>query len=372
MRILFFSGGTALRETARELAKANRNTIHLVTPFDSGGSSAALRQAFAMPAVGDARSRILALAESSREGNPEIFTLFSYRLPEDEPTKALKVELVHLVRGSHPLLRQIPEPANGIIREHLARFTLHMPADFPLAGASVGNLMLTAGYLHNKRRLGPVLALFSRLVHSRGLVRTIVEDHLHLAVRLASGEVLVGQHSFTGKNEPSITSPITEIWLAKPGEGAAPATPPITPRVAKLIRSAACICYPVGSFYSSVVANLLPQGVGRAIADCPGPKIFTPNLGVDPELAGHSLETQIERLLRPLLADAPGAKPSNFLSQVIVDRENGCYPSDLPEHLLNSLGIRLAHAPLVAQDKGPLAHPCALAAAIGRAAAGGL
>ena len=372
MRILFFSGGTALRETARELAKTNRNTIHLVTPFDSGGSSAALRQAFAMPAVGDARSRILALAESGGSGNPEIFTLFSYRLPEDEPAKALMAELVRLVRGSHPLLRKIPDPANGIIREHLTWFALHMPADFPLAGACVGNLALTAGYLRSKRRLGPALALFSRLVRSRGLVRTIVEDHLHLAVRLASGKVLVGQHAFTGKNNPGITSPITEIWLAQPGSDHAPATPAITPRVAKLIRSAACICYPVGSFYSSVVANLLPKGVGRAIADCSGPKIFTPNLGVDPELAGHSLETQIERLLRPLLADAPGVKPSDFLSLVIVDRENGCYPGGLPENLLTSLGISLAHASLVTQDKGPLAHPCALAAAIGRAATGGL
>ena len=371
-RILFFSGGSALRETARELAQTNRNTIHLITSFDSGGSSATLRQAFAMPAVGDARSRIMALAEDHREGNPEIFTLFAYRLPDYEPAKTLMAELVRLVRGSHPLLRQIPDPTNGIIREHLAWFALHMPADFPLAGANVGNLVLTAGYLRNKRRLGPVLALFSRLVRARGLVRTIVEDNLHLAVRLTSGEVLIGQHTFTGKEAPGITSPITDIWLAEPGRASAPVTPAITPRIAKLIRSAACICYPVGSFYSSVVANLLPKGVGRAIAECPGPKIFIPNLGTDPELAGHSLAIQIEHLLRPLLADAPGAKPSDFLSLVIVDREKGCYPGDLPEHPLKSLGIGLAHFPLVVEGKGPLAHPCALAAAIRQAAAGGL
>ena len=361
-----------MRETARELARTNRNTIHLVTPFDSGGSSAVLRQAFAMPAVGDARSRIMALAEVGREGCSEIFTLFSHRLPKYAPAKTLVAELTRLARGSHPLLYQVPEPANGIIREHLAWFALHMPAGFSLAGASVGNLVLTGGYLHNKRCLGSALALFSRLVRSRGLVRTIVEDNLHLAVRLASGEVLVGQHSFTGKGLPGITSPITEIWLVEPDGTNAPATPGITPRIAKLIRSAASICYPVGSFYSSVVANLLPQGVGRAIADCSGPKIFTPNLGIDPELAGHSLATQIERLLRPLLADAPGAKPSDFLSLVIVDSENGYYPGGLPEYLLKSLGIRLAHFPLVTQDKAPYAHPCALAAAIRQAATGEL
>ena len=39
-RILFFSGGTALRGIARELKRFTWNSIHLVTPFDSGGSSA--------------------------------------------------------------------------------------------------------------------------------------------------------------------------------------------------------------------------------------------------------------------------------------------------------------------------------------------
>lgn len=369
-RILFFSGGSALRETARELARSNRNTVHLITPFDSGGSSATLRRAFAMPAVGDARSRIMALAEANREGNPEIYALFAYRLPEHEPEKTLRAEMLRLARGSHPLLRQVPDPANGIIREHLAWFSLRMPTDFPLAGANVGNLVLAAGYLRGRRRLGPVLALFSRLVRARGIVRPVVEESLHLAVRLASGDVIVGQHRFTGKKTSGITSPITGIWLTGSEKSAAPVSPAIAPRTAKLIRGAACICYPVGSFYSSLVANLLPKGVGRAVASCPGPKIFTPNLGLDPELAGHSLGTQIERLLCPLLADAPGAKPSDLLSLVIVDRERGVYPGGLPETLLKSLGIGLAHFPLVQEGRGQLAHPHALAAAIRQASRG--
>ena len=231
--------------------------MHLVTPFDSGGSSAALRQAFSMPAVGDARSRIMALAGTEREGNPEICTLFTYRLPKEDSPKDLLAEMVRLVRGSHPLLRQIPGPAGGIIREHLAWFALRMPVDFPLAGASIGNLVLAAGYLRNRRRLGPVLALFSRLVRAKGIVRPIVENPLHLAVRLASGEIIVGQHRFTGKNGPGVASPITDIWLVDSEESTAPVTLAISPRIAKLIRGADCICYPVGSFYSSLIANLL-------------------------------------------------------------------------------------------------------------------
>ena len=62
-RILFFTGGSALRKTSRELIKYTHNSIHLITPFDSGGSSAVIREAFAMPAVGDIRNRLMSLAD---------------------------------------------------------------------------------------------------------------------------------------------------------------------------------------------------------------------------------------------------------------------------------------------------------------------
>ena len=51
--VLFFSGGSALRKTSRVLTEYTHNSVHLVTPFDSGGSSALLREAFGMLSVGD-------------------------------------------------------------------------------------------------------------------------------------------------------------------------------------------------------------------------------------------------------------------------------------------------------------------------------
>ena len=71
--ILFFSGGTALRGLSRHLLRHTRNSIHLSTPFDSGGSSASIRKAFHMPAVGDLRNRLVALADPAISGRPEIF-----------------------------------------------------------------------------------------------------------------------------------------------------------------------------------------------------------------------------------------------------------------------------------------------------------
>ncbi|MBL0700813.1 MAG: YvcK family protein, partial [Desulfosarcina sp.] len=60
-RLLFFSGGSALRHLSSTLTKYTYNSIHLITPFDSGGSSATLRRAFKMLAIGDIRNRLMAL-----------------------------------------------------------------------------------------------------------------------------------------------------------------------------------------------------------------------------------------------------------------------------------------------------------------------
>ena len=60
-RLTILSGGTAFNDTARVLKHLTHHSAHLLTPFDSGGSSAILRTSFDMPAVGDLRSRIMAL-----------------------------------------------------------------------------------------------------------------------------------------------------------------------------------------------------------------------------------------------------------------------------------------------------------------------
>lgn len=363
-RLLFFSGGTALKDAAHELGCRAPNCVHLITPFDSGGSTAALRRAFNMPAVGDLRARMTALADSQHPGNAEIYTLFAYRLPEEAPARLLNKEFEQLLKGKHPLISQVPSPMQGVIREHLAIFNAARPADFPLAGANIGNLALAAGYLMHGRKLGQAAALYSRMMHVRGIVRTVVDSVAHLAVRLDSGEVVVGQHRFTGKGGKAVRSPIRDIWLTAEERSAEPVSVAIDGRTEALIRSADVICYPVGSFYSSVAANLLPKGVGRAVAASPSPKIFVPNLGVDPELAGHSLAMQVEKLIALLQLDAPGARPADLVSHVLADEENGVYPGGLPKDLLRELGIELANMPLVRKEKGVLADARLLADAL--------
>ena len=314
-RILFFSGGTALAPVAAELSRHTRNAVHVITTFDSGGSSAELRRAFDMPAVGDIRARIMALADRYLEGNPEIVELLGYRLPKDAGPEALHRELASLASGAHPLVAAIPEPMNEVVTQHLSAFRSLMPVDMDLAGASIGNLILTSGYLSLDRQLEPVVRVFSGMVQARGVVMPVADSCAHLCVRLENGEVIVGQHRFTGKTATAITSPILDMWLSASLDDPSPVSVPIQPRLAHVIRTADLICYPVGSFFSSVMANLLPLGVSCAVREAACPKVFIPNLGTDPELFGltvHNVSGKID--------DARFAKMSKRYEQ--EQREN--------------------------------------------------
>ena len=171
-RILFFSGGTALAPMAASLTRYTYNAVHVITTFDSGGSSAELRRVFNMPAVGDVRARILALADSALPGHAEMTALFAHRLPVDASSSELEHELEALAKGMHPMATAVPQPLRDTAVKYLAAFHELMPRTMNLAGASVGNLALAAGYLEHARQLEPVATLFSRLVHARALANT--------------------------------------------------------------------------------------------------------------------------------------------------------------------------------------------------------
>ncbi|WP_316897764.1 GAK system CofD-like protein [Pseudodesulfovibrio indicus] len=350
--VLFFSGGTALRDTSRALIRFTHNSIHLITPFDSGGSSAIIRRAFGMPAVGDIRNRLMALADQSVQGNPEIYDLFTHRLPKDGEPEALRAELDAMAGGNHPLVRRIPDPMRKIIRNHFYEFLDRMPADFNLAGASIGNLVLTAGYLSNRRQLDPVIFLFSKLVQVCGVVRPTINKDLHLAVRLADGRTVVGQHLITGKEARPLDSPIKDIWLTGSLDSEKPATASIRSKVKGWIGKADLICYPPGSFYSSIMANLLMNGVGAAVAANACPKVFVPSTGLDPEAPGLSVAERAERLCAQLRrTGAPS--DSDVLGYVLVDARHGRYEGGIGRKRLAENGFTVIDAPLVGETGGP-------------------
>lgn len=372
-RIVFFTGGTALRALSQELSLYTHNSVHLVTPFDSGGSSAVLRREFHMLAVGDVRNRLLALADRSLVP-PAVMRVWDYRLPASGERDALLQELYNLASARDAVWQGVPRVYGEILRVHLRYFLDGMPATFDPRLACVGNLFLVGGFLHHKRQLEPVLDLMTRLLHVRGTVLTIVSDDLHLAASLADGSVVLGQHRITARTESPLPAPISSLFLTRHSPTTDTSVdaqackiqpcacqPPLTPAAGTWLRAADAICYPMGSFYTSVLANLLPQGVGLAVADAPCPKVYIPNSGHDPEQGAMSVAQAVAQILATLRQDAGPVEAHQLLQKVMVDSARGVYAGGIDAEGIAAQGVEVCDMPLVCADE-PMRHDAHLTA----------
>ncbi len=341
-KVLFFSGGSSLQGLSRGLIGYTHNSIHIISTFDSGGSSAVLRQAFAMPAVGDLRNRLMSLADPSVRGNPEVVRLFAHRLSTGETATRLRSQLAAMVAGRHALVAAVPDPLRKIIRSHLGHLARRLPEGFDLRGASLGNLVLTGGYLDFNRHLDPVIYLFSKLAEVRAVVRPVLNQDLHLAARLAGGRVVAGQHLLTGRVVAPISSPVEELFLTKSLRQPRPIEAQARPKVLDLIAQAELIVFPMGSFYTSLIANLLPQGICRAIAEAPCPKVYIPNPAGDPEQFGLDLAGGAAALLNYLRRGCgPKVAVSRLVNLVLVDPAVSYPGGAVDQAALRRLGLRV-------------------------------
>lgn len=348
-RILFFTGGSALRPLSRVLPEITRNSIHVTTPFDSGGSSAELRRVLGVPAVGDLRNRALALADRERTEVDALVRFLGHRLPATgslESARTLAARLPEAVPGPAE-----PSDAHIHVAADLAWILEKLDGtDFDFRGASVGNLALAARYLRNGRSLENACHALSELVSARGLVLPVTEADRHLAALLEDGQRLVGQHRIT-KRAPggsrivdlqlvrSVTEPIADIAEA-------------SPTVLREIARVDLIVFPMGSFFTSICANLLPSGVIASIQQSPARRVLVPSTGLDPEVAGFPLQLQIDWL------HARGID----LDVVLLDDRDDVYPGGT--RFSSDVAPRIERRTLVPPDGGEDLEPRALAGAL--------
>lgn len=353
-RILFFSGGTALNRLSRRLTDYTHNSIHIITPFDSGGSSGKLRGPFKVLAVGDLRSRLMALADHSVRGQAEVVDAFSHRLSTAGTPEAARQRFAEIASGNDPIITRIDRPMREIICNHLGYVARQLPASLDLRGASVGNLVLVGGYLNNRENIGAVIYLFSKLIEARGTVHFATTENLHLAASLEDGSVVRGQRELTGKETAPISSPIRELFLVRDSAGSARVSVDANERVTRSVGRADLICFPMGSFYTSIVANLLPAGVGTAVARNGCPKVYVPNTSPDPEQVGLSVSDCVERLLAALRNDTRADTPAeDLLNVVVLDERDDVYAQRVDADAIRAIGVRVLRVPLVSEASAP-------------------
>lgn len=303
--IVLISGGTAMTASARLLAQYTKHSCHFLSPFDSGGSSAEFRRHFALPALGDLRSRLLALSNTDSPLHRQRAACLSQRMdlnPVDPLATLLhwKSQAAKLAAG---------EPAWQDMFAMTVEFgRQHLPHSFNWRQASLGNLALAAGMVVGGMSLDEVTARANYLLQCRGQARCMVADDLQLKVRLRSGRELVGQHNFTGKQTAALSEPIEQLSLCQEQAPAEAVSCQISEATRALLLQAKLIVLCPGSFYSSLMAQLLPDGVCAAIRDSGARTIYAPNLGHDPELIGCPPQQALTRLQSALAEDQHAAK----------------------------------------------------------------
>jgi len=225
-RVVALGGGTGLSTLLRGLKKYTGNLTAIVTVADDGGSSGRLRAEYRILPPGDFRQCITALADVE----PLMTTLFQHRFKE----------------GS-------------------------------LNGHSFGNLFImamaeiTGDFEHAIRESGRVLAVRGQIVPST--LRDVT-----LMAEMADGQTRVGESSIPHPNgddgNGAVATAIKRVFLEP--------EPTINPEAEEAILNAEMIIVGPGSLYTSILPNLVVDGMAEALKASPAIKVFVCNVATQP------------------------------------------------------------------------------------------
>ncbi len=220
-KIVVLGGGTGTYTALLGLKRYSRSITAVVSMADDGGSSGRLRDEFGHLPPGDARRCLIALS-ANRRVNRTLRALLEYRFNK----------------------------GNG------------------LNGHSFGNLFLTALTELTGSTEQAILEA-SQLLNVRGRVLPVTTDDSRLWAELEDGTLIRGEHNIDVRTvKPDV--PIRMVFLAP--------TARVYPPVSEAIRSADILVIGPGDLYTSIIPNLLVQGVPEAIRACQGVRIYVCNL----------------------------------------------------------------------------------------------
>jgi len=243
MKVVAIGGGTGLSSLLRGLKKLVKEGIitelsAIVTVADSGGSTGRLRRDYNIPAPGDIRNCIAALAD--RE---DLLTdLFQYRFEEGE-----------------------------------------------LKGHAFGNLFLTALTKITGNFLDAV-RYSCQILNTLGEILPSTIENVHLVAQFENGEVVKGEDRIP-EYAKQTKQRIVKIWL-EPSKVKAPID------TVEAILNADYIIVGPGSFYTSIIPNFLIEDVKEAYKQSKGKKIFIVNAMTQPgETDGFSAFDHIKKFV---------------------------------------------------------------------------
>jgi uncharacterized cofD-like protein len=293
--IVAIGGGTGLSTMLRGIKSHTANVTAIVTVADDGGSSGRLRRELGVLPPGDFRNCLVALADVE----PLMSRLFQYRFG----------------------------PGSG------------------LEGHSFGNLFIVAMSAITGN-FEEALRESSRVLAVRGQILPSTLENVTLCAELSDRQQVKGESKISES-----ASPIRRVFLD-------PEHPPAYPEAVKAILEADMIVVGPGSLYTSVLPNLVVEGIKQALMASDAIKVYVCNVATQPgETDGFGVEEHFQALLGHLPGD-----PFDYV--VVNDNVSARIPSEWSSAAVRPNGLaqrpRIGRSRLVFADvvdtHAPLRH----------------
>ncbi|MCF8002337.1 MAG: YvcK family protein [Halanaerobiales bacterium] len=288
-KVVAIGGGTGLANLLRGLKEFTGNITAVVTVADNGGSSGKLREELDILPPGDIRNCLVALADQE----PLMEDLFQYRF--------------------------------------------HKEGD--LKGHSFGNLFIAA--------MSEVLGDFeeaveesSKVLAIRGRVLPSTNENVNLGAVYEDGSEKIGESEIPDKQRI-----INGVYLK-------PSSVSITENVKNALLEADYILVGPGSLYTSLIPNLLINGMVENIKKSEAQKVFITNVMTQPgETSGYTAYDHIKavynhtgsQIFDHIIVNKNGNKKE------LLDKyaEQGAYPVEDDIDKLNELNINIVEGKLI-------------------------
>lgn len=269
-RVVVIGGGTGLSNLLRGIKMFTNNITAIVTVGDDGGSSGRLRQGYGVLPPGDLRNCITALADE--EGL--VTDLFRYRFDSGEG----------------------------------------------LEGHSFGNLFLTAVCAITNGDMLEATRVASRVLNSCGQVLPSTLVNCTLVAEMEDGTTVEGESHITEAGGKIKTLSLN------------PQKPKATPEAIEAIHGADLIILGPGSLYTSIIPNLLVEGIPQAIRDSNADKIYVTNVLTQlGETTGYSVGDHIEAILSHTAT--PTSLGYRLMEAVLVNEQTPQLEGQIPPNV---------------------------------------
>ena len=297
MKVVVLGGGTGSSTLLRGLKLFPLDITAVISVADDGRSTGKLRKEFNTVGVGDIRQVITALSDTE------------------------------------PLM------------EKLMNYRFKTTSD--LNGHAVGNLILTA-LANMNGNLSTGIESLSKVFNLKGKVLPLTEDYVTLKAKMKDNSIIEGEHNITeshkGIKEISYKEKVTT-----------------NPLVIDAIKEADLIILSMGSLYTSLIPNLIPNDIKKVIKEAKAKIMYVCNMMTQPGETDSFTESDHIKVINKYLKRNVDIIICNDgdISQDIIDKYKVEEQKDqviFDKDKLKKLKIKIIHNNYVDTSTGMLRH----------------